>query len=576
MKRVLPFIFSFIFLLFFFLIFQAFFPVKKAYSDELDDLNKKINELQSALDMSKRATAPFESQLINMRNQLAQIEQRVKYLESDIAEKRKTIDEGYKNLEKQKELLNKTVRNYYIKTYFFSPLVVFVSSDDASNITRVLAYQKREANRDKDIITSIALKIVDLEGRKKTLEDEESRLSATKSKLDSEKAEIEKLVGGAKAYQATLTNQIAQLSAKQQQLLAQKLGSLNLPTSLGAGPLFCTDDRKLDPGFSPAFAFYTFGIPHRVGMNQYGADGRARRANQNHEDILRTYFDNFSFETRSARIKVQGYGEMDLEEYMLGIYEMPNSFHIEALKAQVIAARSYALSYTNNGEKEICTTQACQVYKGGNKGGAWEQAVRETAGKVMVSGGQAITAWYASTAGGYTFTSADVGWNDRPWTKRLRDTDGEINSFEDLINKSYDKDSPCLYSAQGFRNEYAKSAWLKQDEAADIINVLLLAKADSSTQTHLSQPDKPNPDGVETWDRERVKKELNSKGITPYNSVSNFSVDWDKNVGKTNTITVSGNAGNNSFDGQEFKNYFNLRAPANIQIVGPLYNVEKR
>jgi len=575
-KRVLPFIFSFIFLLFFFLIFQAFFPVKKAYSDELDDLNKKINELQSALDMSKRATAPFESQLINMRNQLAQIEQRVKYLESDIAEKRKTIDEGYKNLEKQKELLNKTVRNYYIKTYFFSPLVVFVSSDDASNITRVLAYQKREANRDKDIITSIALKIVDLEGRKKTLEDEESRLSATKSKLDSEKAEIEKLVGGAKAYQATLTNQIAQLSAKQQQLLAQKLGSLNLPTSLGAGPLFCTDDRKLDPGFSPAFAFYTFGIPHRVGMNQYGADGRARRANQNHEDILRTYFDNFSFETRSARIKVQGYGEMDLEEYMLGIYEMPNSFHIEALKAQVIAARSYALSYTNNGEKEICTTQACQVYKGGNKGGAWEQAVRETAGKVMVSGGQAITAWYASTAGGYTFTSADVGWNDRPWTKRLRDTDGEINSFEDLINKSYDKDSPCLYSAQGFRNEYAKSAWLKQDEAADIINVLLLAKADSSTQTHLSQPDKPNPDGVETWDRERVKKELNSKGITPYNSVSNFSVDWDKNVGKTNTITVSGNAGNNSFDGQEFKNYFNLRAPANIQIVGPLYNVEKR
>ena len=98
-------------------------------------------------------------------------------------------------------------------------------------------------------------------------------------------------------------------------------------------------------------------------MNQYGAQGRAD-AGQSHEDILRAYFENFSFENRSVRIKVQGYGEMDLEEYMLGIYEMPDSFPTEALKAQVIAARSYALSYTNNGEKEICTTQACQVYKG--------------------------------------------------------------------------------------------------------------------------------------------------------------------------------------------------------------------
>ena len=92
-------------------------------------------------------------------------------------------------------------------------------------------------------------------------------------------------------------------------------------------------------------------------MNQYGALGRAK-AGQNYHQILESYFAGVGFEKRdpNMRIKVQGYGEMALDDYLLGIYEMPGSWPIEALKAQVVAARSYALSYTNNGAKEICTT----------------------------------------------------------------------------------------------------------------------------------------------------------------------------------------------------------------------------
>lgn len=568
----------FLLLIVFFLlsVFFLFISVGHIYSDELDDITTQINDLTSALNQSKAATAPLESQLKSMRTQIADIKSRVAAIEDDVTAKKKNIDEGYKDLAKQEMILHRTIRDFYIKSYYSSPLVVFLSADSASEITQLLAYQKAATDQDKLIITNIALSITDLETKKKNLENEQVRLAVIKSDLDKQSTELDKVVSGAKIYQASLSTKIAQLSAQQQQLLAQKLGSLNLPTSLGAGPLYCTDDRKLDPGFS-GFAFFTFGIPHRVGMNQYGAHGRAS-AGQSHEDILKAYFDNISFETRDTniKIKVQGYGEYSLDDYVKRIYEMPNSFHIEALKAQAIAARSYALAYTNNGEKEICTTQACQVFKPDSKGGPWEQAVNDTAGKVIVSGGQVVTAWYASTAGGYTFTSGDVGWNNRSWTKRLRDTNGDINSFEDIISKSYDKDSPCLYAAQGFRSEYAKSAWLKSDEVADIVNVLMLAKTDSSTQTHLSQTDKPNPDGAETWDKEKVKQELRSRGITPFTNVTGFSIDWDKNIGKTNSITVNGDSGSKSFDGGEFKNYFNLRAPANIQIVGPLFNVERR
>lgn len=255
---------------------------------------------------------------------------------------------------------------------------------------------------------------------------------------------------------------------------------------------------------------------------------------------------------------------------------MPESWPLEALKSQAVAARSYALAYTNNGASEICTTQACQVYKGGNKGGNWEKAVRDTEGEVMMRDGQAIKAWYASTFGGYTFTSGDVWGSNRPYTKRMRDTTGDVGSFGDLADRAFDRESPCFYAAQGFRSQYGKSAWLKVEELADIVNILRLAKKDGGTQQHLSQVDKPNPDGTDTWDAGRVKQELKNRGENPLNTVSGVSIDWDKGIGKTTQVNIIGDSGSFSFDGGEFSQFFNLRAPANIQIVGPLYNIERR
>ncbi|PIU60889.1 MAG: hypothetical protein COS84_11830, partial [Armatimonadetes bacterium CG07_land_8_20_14_0_80_40_9] len=146
----------------------------------------------------------------------------------------------------------------------------------------------------------------------------------------------------------------------------------------------------------------------------------------------------------------------------------------------------------------------------------------------------------------------------------------------DLFDKAYDKDSPCFYAAQGWRAEYGKSAWLKSSELADIVNVILLAKKDGSTQKHLSQTDKPNPDGEETWDSERVKKELQSRGEKPFNNINSVSVSADFGIGKATNVSFNGDGGSASFSADEFRNYFNLRAPANIQIVGPLFNVEKK
>lgn len=541
------------------------------------ECQRKIEKCQEAWDQMEAAKQPHVDALRKMEADIAAFQNRIKLIESELIKKAAAIIEGEKELADLLVVASRRIRQFYMRSSGVSPLFALLSSTNVGSALRNYGYQQAVTNEDKKVITQTALLVKELEDKKKALEGERITLASMKEDVDKRAASIRKLVGDATAYQTKLTSYIASLTTKQQEFLGAKLSSLNLPTSLGAGPLYCTDDRKLDPGFSPAFAFFTFGIPHRVGMNQYGALGRAQ-AGQGYQDILRAYFDGINFEKKdNITIRVSGYGSMSLEQYMLGIYEIPGDWPMEALKAQAVAARSYALAYTQNGANEICTTQSCQVYKGGNKGGNWEQAVKATEREVMIKDGQVITAWFSSTDGGYTYTSSDVGWSSRSWTKRTRDTTGDIGSFADLFAKAYDRDSPCFYAAQGFRSEYAKSAWLKSEEVADIANVILLARNDSSLRNHLYQPDKTNPEGVETWGKDRVKQELQSRGITPFTSVSGVSATGvDFGVGRTTQITVNGDRSAVGFDGDEFRNYFNIRAPANIQIVGPLFNIERK
>ncbi len=576
------------FLLLLLLITPLFSFVTYSRADELDDINKQINDLTDELSKSIAATTPLESQLTNMQNQIKQIKININSIENDITLKKQQIDKGYQDLEAKQLLFNATVKDYYIQSYYNSPLITFMSANSASEITQTLAYQKAETDQDKSIITNIALSITDLETKKANLEQEETRLAAAKADLDTQSAKLDTIVQGAKAYQATLSTQIAQLSAKQQQLLEAKYASLGIPSSAYTTQGGCSSDltNGKDPGFSPRFGFFTYGVPHRVGMSQYGAKGRAD-AGQGYNDILNAYFANISITNigTGANVTVNGtndYGEtfsnqsMNVEDYLKHIYEMPSGWAPEALKAQAIAARSFVMHTINSGQTTVAPNQSFQEIKTELNAQPWIDAVNATSGQVMQSGGQPIEAWFSSTAGGYFHSSSDLGWSSTPYTKTGLDATGPVNNFSDLQNNAYDRSSPWFYCDWGGRAQYANTAWLQPSEVADIVNVMLLAKADSGTQTHLAQTDKPNPDGTDTWDAGRVRQELSNRGITPYSSISSISVNADFGSGAVTTVSVNGDGGSQSIAGDFFKTYFNLRAPANIQIVGPLYNVEQR
>lgn len=542
-----------------FLFFTAVFTLPlnaDTLDDQISQITKQISDLEAAINPLKKESSDLQAKIASAKKQITSIESQVTTLGQQIIDRQA-------DLEVQQLLLNARVHRYYINSKKFSPLLIFLSSAESGNLVRQYTFYQSVITQDRQAIVTYNNQITSLTQNKQSLQTQKTKLAVLKKSLEDRFGFLSGEIKKAETYKA-------ELSAKQKALEAQKLASLNLPTTVGSSPMMCTDDRQIDPGFGTGFAFFTFGIPHHVGLNQYGAYGRAK-AGQNYHDILNAYFNNVSFDKKSnVTLKVDGFGSMSLEQYLLGIYEVPESWPIEALKAQVVAARSYALAYTNNGANSICTTQACQVYKGGNKGGNWEQAVKATEGEVMTQSGQVITAWFASTAGGYTYSSSDVGWKSTGWTKKTRDTTGDVNSFDDLLSKAYDKDSPCFYAAQGYRKEYNKSAWLKPAEVADIVNAILLSQKDSSVNNNLLPPDQGG------WSLDQVKQELKNRSVTPYTTINSVSIAWDKGSGQTTQVSLSGDAGSVSFDGPTFKSYFNSRAPGNISIVGPLYNVEKR
>lgn len=99
---------------------------------------------------------------------------------------------------------------------------------------------------------------------------------------------------------------------------------------------------------------------------------------------------------------------VDLEHYLYSVVgaEMPTSWPIEALKAQAVAARSYALFQRQTGANEVFDvgdTQAWQVYGGlGEETASTQAAVDQTQGQVLTYNGQIINAVFHSSSGGHT------------------------------------------------------------------------------------------------------------------------------------------------------------------------------
>lgn len=536
--------------------------------NDISCISAKIAKCQEAWNQMEAAKKPHVETLRKMEADIAAFLARIETIGGEMAKKATAIAEGEKELAALLKVANRRIRSFYIRSSNINLLASLLTSSDIGATLRNYGYQQAITNEDKRVITQTAVMVKDLEDKKKKLESERTALAGMKEEVDRRAVSVRKLVGDANAYQSKLSTTIASLSALQESILAAKTGTFQ--TSVGDVPL--ADDAAsrpdYNPGFSPAFAAFSFGAPHYKGMSQYGAFGRAKQG-QNYEQILKAYYGGgieIKDHNPDAQITVEGYGTYSLEEYAKRIYEMPGSWGdeggMEALKAQAIAARSYALARGGS----ICATESCQVFKPSPKGGKWEEAVNQTRGKVVYANGSPFSTWYASTSGGYQESYSSNGYS----TPGFWDTQ---NGRSGWTSQAYEKigGSPWFYKGW-YKNRAGDTCgrshpWLNSEEMADILNawvVLYQGGGDSARVTPISSCWGGNPYSM---------AELRSIG--GFTSVSGASVTYSE-AGITSTVTFQTNKGSVPINGGEFKKSFNLRAPGRISLMSGLFNIEKK
>jgi peptidoglycan hydrolase CwlO-like protein len=544
-------------------------------AESLEEIEKQMADLQNQMELSIKATTPLEGEVSKLKQQLAGLQSQI----SDLGVKLKDLETGIKErdnkIKSQYVILAAKVRDLYKKNSQNSPFLIFASSSSAAELTRGLAYKSAASDEDKDLIVSITKDIMKLEEDKKKIQSDKTRLAGLQTKMDTQKAFFEKEIAGAKKWQSELSSKIAVLSAKQQSILAARSGSFI--TSVGSVPVGSDFDASI-AGFnegapSGSFGVFSFGAyTHRNGMSQYGAKKLAE--SKNYREIIKWYYGKEvkKDDGMPDTINVSGYGEMDFQKYMYGIAEMPSDWPMEALKAQAIAARTYA----KKAGKPICTSESCQVFlksKSDNPPASWKQAVDETR-KEIIDGD--VSSQYSSTAGGYLNTS---GWDT---TDRSGGGDWTSRALESQAG------SPWFYKAW-YRNGYKNSdnscgrkPWLSEEEMSDIINAWLILKKGegngADTSRVLPVTIGSCSVGGQGGDPYSIA-DLRSKTNNPITSISGKPVLSNNGSGSTTNVRFMTNRGEINIPGLEFKEVFNTRAPGYISIPQKgfaFFNIERK
>ncbi len=440
----------------------------------------------------------------------------------------------------------------------------------------------------KDEITNITGEFEDLTVLKSELEEEKSNLDKQKKDLDdsynlllAEKSKLQKELSekynSRDLISRTISGLQSEVSDLQYHLLLIRQGGTNVNASSVPGS---TDNYSSLPGFeanapSGYYGVFSFGAhSHRNGMSQWGAKARDDEG-QTYEEILSAYYPGTSIRTGTvvigsaeedimSNINIDGYGVKSFEDYyLLGIREIYPTWNnlddMNVLKAQVIAARTYAVRVTNNGDSRICTTQSCQVFSTNFYSGAWAKAVDETRGMVIVdSSGKPALTQYAAVHGGWSNTS---GWDT---TDGSNSGDWEARAYESMSGVSW------FYKAwyTSGSDTCSRYPWLSPTEMADIANsyqVLKQTGGDSRiVPVHDACHSSGNPYSY-TEMRNLAKIGISKDNLT--------NVVADNKNGSTANVIFYSTAGVVTIPGKEFKMIYNLRAPGRLHI--PQGDVDK-
>lgn len=581
------------------LFFSVFAPV---FSQSVDDLEKNLNdktqevkEKESKLESIKKEIERISSSTASLDQKIVLIDKELKDVEKYISTAKIILDQKEKDLRKKEVLLAVSSKQLeYIsyelyKTSRFGFLEYFFLNTSTDGIVQKIFYKQyllsKYINEYKDKraeYAQVKSEKNNLDKERKELENEIKQIEKLRSDLVAQKSEYLDQISYRNTLSSSLKSQITLLKGEISQL------QIAILTAKSGGYLSATDVPSGGSGSlakfnseakSGEFGVFSFGAyTHRNGMSQWGAKARAD-SGQSYTQILSAYYPGKTIRTGSVviggksreimtKIKTTTGEILDFEnEYLMRLAEMPESWDLDALKAQAIAARTYAVNYTGNGSKAICVTQSCQVI-GNKKTGAWKTAVEQTKGMILTNNdGTTFSAQYAAVHGGWV---NNVGWDTKTkkglysaWTKDAWDSISGVSWFYQAWSTI--NNSSC--------NEHSKP-WLTPPEMVDILNVYLVLKRDgvvgSVNESRILPITLPycqisglsgNPYSMEDI------KALLSKPVT---SITSAPVVNQGSNGVTQSISFVTIRGGNrevvTISGNDFKQVFNMRAPGYLSI----------
>lgn len=482
------------------------FPVSisaRSSSEIADDIRRQQEELartQQNLNQARNNINLYSNAITGTAGSLPDLENQIKQLEAEIEANNYELDLNrqmklLKELEKESREIkqNSTLKSIYMDWRIESATSVkevlhsfdfkkyeqytsFLTNTQQENIFLISSELNDLNNEIKDYeikLEELNKKNEELATKKKQLEEQ---ILFYNSMLAYNSAQARSLTGNISTIQGNitgLTEQQRQAILREEEILRQNQGTLGNtdclkdPNAPAGSIYFCGNGRDLYQG-------------HGVGMSQYGAWGAAMQG-YNADSIVQFYYPGaqvvqYALNSEISVKYCQGnparaafqencyadlvppwnqpeyYGpvvtsRISFDSYLAGLGEMPRGWHVEARKAQMIAARTYAARYTGNGNPNIpiCLTVYCQVsyVMTGDQG---ESAiVQQTKDKVLTYGGVLIEALYSSD-NNQGNGSADID-------TRFQQTNGNPNPGNSVNDKPYLRSVNDNQFAQSARNQ---------------------------------------------------------------------------------------------------------------------------
>jgi len=585
--------------------------------EQIAEKEKEIKEKESVLESVEARIAEISnsnysvSQKINLLTaEITSLEESIEETEREIDEKVKGIEEKQGQLAQTKELIDEVSGDLYMQSRY-KLANFFLNKDNWSNIVETLFIKqstismlRREAEKIGGEFSSLAESKAELDKEKEDLDKERAGLDEAYKLLADERAKLQAELSREVVAKSGLSAEITDLSKKVSQLQSALIAARSAGFISTGGYIA---DGELGTAISQAPAGY-FGVfsigayTHRNGMSQWGAKSRAEQGGQSYSQILSFYYPesvlspgtigeikvqfcddrpNYCYSCEGERIETYSF-ETD---YLYRLGEMPEYFPNEALKAQAVSARTYALNATNYGKNAIRGDQCGQVIAD-LKTGTWKDAVDATRGQVMEIDGNVFSSQYAAVHGGWI---DHVGWDTQ--------SSGGSNWFNDAWEKkskvTWFYKSWYRYGSTSDGTNCGHSPWLSPQEMTDIINAYLIKKGqgvrNNPDLSRLLPSDYGKCPGRLDYGRADktpyTSAQLKSFLLNPVEEIYRVSTSFASTVrdGRTtydtSNVSFQTDAGEVNISGMLFKDIYNQMAPGHMRIQQQphywFFNVEK-